>query len=114
MTEAHGGLPALGNVAKPCHSVSMEAVGGFTCTVYRDREFQWLLGPKRVETFTTVLDLRDPRSLDNALVRAARRDAGDEADIDLYRLEVTRPDGTILRDYRYSGYFDEAYDPAWD
>ena len=107
-------LPALGNASKPCHPVRMEAVGGFTCTIYRDREFQWLFGPKRCETFTTVLDLRDPRSLDNALVRAARRDAGDEADIDLYRLEVTRPDGTMLRDYRYSGYFDEAYDPAWD
>ena len=35
---------------------------------------------------------------------------GDEADLDLYRLEVTRPDGTVLRDYRYSGYFDEARD----
>ena len=66
-------LPALGNVSKPCHPVPMEAVGGFTCTVYRDREFQRLFGPKRCETFTTVLDLRDPRSLDNALVRAARR-----------------------------------------
>ena len=92
----------------------MDSVGGFTCTVYRDREFQRLIGPKHVETFTTVLDLRDAGSLDRALVRAARRDAGDEADIDLYRLEVTRPDGTILRDYRYSGYFDEAYDAAWD
>ena len=88
----------------------MGTVGGFTCTVYRDREFQWLFGPKRVETFTTVLDLRDPRSLDRALLGAARRDMGEEADLDLYRLEVTRPDGTVLRDYRYSGYFDEARD----
>jgi hypothetical protein len=83
----------------------MEAVGGFTCTVYRDREFMWLIGPKRVEVFTTVLDLNDPRSLDRVIIGAARRDMGDEADLDLYRLEVQAPAGQAIRNYRYSGHF---------
>ena len=76
--------------------------GAFICTVYRDRDFQWLLGPKRVETFTTTLDLMNPRSLDWALRGAARRDRGEDADLDAYRLEVHGPDGSVLRDWRYN------------
>lgn len=107
-------LPALGNESDACHSVGMDPVGGFRCTVYRDREFQWLVGPKRLPAFTTSLDLRDPRSLNEAIAAAARRDMGDEADLDLYSLEVVAPDGSVLKDYRYNSYFDEAYDSAWD
>ena len=77
------------------------------CIVYRDRELQWLLGPKLVEQFTITLDMNDPRSLDRALLGAARRDRGDEADLDLYRLEVHRPDGAVLRDWRYNSWSDE-------
>lgn len=99
-------LPALGNLTASWHPEGMTAAP-FTCTVFRDREFQWLLGPKRLETFRCSLDMRDPRSLDGALLGAARRDAGDEADLDLYRLEVMAPDGGVLRDWRYNGYFDE-------
>jgi hypothetical protein len=80
----------------------------FICTVWRDRDFQWLLGPKRVETFTTTLDLSDPRSLDRALLGAARRDAGDEADLDLYRLEVQSPAGAVLQDWRYNAWEEDA------
>jgi hypothetical protein len=89
----------------------------FVCVVYRDREFQWLLGPKQVERFTTTLDMQDPRSLDRALLGAARRDRGDEADLDLYRLEVHRPDGAVLRDWRYNSWADDSagYDArAWN
>lgn len=89
-------------------------IGPFVCVVYRDREFQWLLGPKCVETFTTTLDMNDPRSLDRALLGAARRDAGDEADLDLYRLEVHRPDGAVLRDWRYNSWADEGADVGAD
>ena len=106
-------LPALGNGFKPCHSVPMEVAGGFTCTVFKDREFMWLVGPKRVDVLSVVLDLRDPRSLDRVLLGAARRDAGNEADLDLYRLEVQAPDGSVIRNYRYSGWFDEGYDPGY-
>ena len=84
----------------------MEAVGGFTCTIFRDREFMWLVGPKRVETFRTALDLRDPRSLNEAIAAAARRDMGDDADMDVYRMEIVAPDGAVLQDYRYNAYWD--------
>ena len=87
----------------------MDPVGGFTCTVFRDREFQRLIGPKRLETFTVALDLRDPRSLNEAIAAAARRDMGDEADMDLYWLEIVAPDGSVLPKYRYNAYFDTAY-----
>lgn len=107
-------LPALGNESEPCHSVGMDPVGNFTLTVFRDREFQWLFGPKHCRTFKTALDLRDPRSLNEAIAAEARRDMGDEANMDLYSLEVVAPDGSILKDYRYNAYFGEAYDSAWD
>ena len=50
----------------------------FLSVVYRDRdrELEGLLGPKRVEQFMTTLDRSDRRSLDRALVGAARREAG--------------------------------------
>lgn len=85
------------------------AEGVYICTVYRDRphQWRWLLDPKVVETFKTVLDLADTRSLDSALARAAKRDRGDDADVDMYRLEVTAPDGTILSDWRYNDWGDQ-------
>ena len=89
--------------------------GAFVCTVYRDRDFQWLLGPKRVGTFTTTLDLMNPRSLDRALIGAARRDRGEDADLDLYRMEVRRPDGSMLPDWRYNPWENESSPAAgWE
>lgn len=84
--------------------------GVYICRVYRDRprEFRWILRPKLVDQCTTTLDLDDPASLDAALVSAARRDRGDEADMDLYCLEVITPGGQALTDWRYNGWLDGA------
>lgn len=83
----------------------------FVCTVYRDRDVpKWIMGPKLLETFPISLDLDDPRTVDRALLGAARRDMGDEADLDVYSMDIQRPDGGILRGWRYNSYEDDGGD----
>jgi hypothetical protein len=79
----------------------------YTCMVYREREFGWLLGPKQVEQFVTGLDPDDPLSLQAVLQAAVYRDQGPDADpaeLLTYRLDVYDREGKrlLVDGYRFS------------
>jgi hypothetical protein len=88
-------------------------VGTFRYVVWRDRS--WPFSPKAVRSGTTALDLDDPRSLNEAIAAAAWHDRGDDANMDLYRMNVFALDGTpIIRNYRWSEWLDSTDDGSYD
>lgn len=93
--------------------------GVYICTVFRDRpsELRWLLGPKRVDTSKTTLDLDDTSSLDAALISGARRHHGGrdgEPDLDLYSLTVTGTAGELLEGWRFNPWRGDPAGYAYD
>lgn len=84
------------------------------CMVYRDRQILTWLSPKFVGRFTAAIDPYVTRTLDEALLNAARRANATDDDLHLFRMDVYDADGDeVISDWRYNGaaYEDEG---AWD
>lgn len=101
----------LGNRRTMCHCEFM--LGTFRYTVLRDRS--WPFASKVVRTGTTALDPDDPRSLNDAIAVAAWHDRGNDADMDLYRMNVSAVDGTrVIWSYRWSEWLNSTDAAGYD